>query len=124
MGVHYDDMPDHDGYARRTAAGILSACSCGWTGTVHHDSPVGRDNARREWDDEHALPLLAITVPPAIAVKITELKADLAALLSERPTAAHAAFQDLAGWAARSAAAHDHPDPWLRRSDGGLGLDL
>jgi hypothetical protein len=53
MGVHYDDMPDHDGYTRRTAAGLLSVCSCGWTGTVHHDSPAGRHNARQEWDDEH-----------------------------------------------------------------------
>ena len=124
MGVHYDDMPDHDGYTRRTAAGLLSVCSCGWTGTVHHDSPAGRHNARQEWDDEHALPLLAITIPPAITVRITELKAELAALSSERPAAAQVALQDLAGWAAQGHATHDHADPWLRKRSSSLGLDL
>lgn len=101
MGTTYDDLPDHEGHTRPHGHGCLSACSCGWTGTTHYDTAVGRDAALQEWNDHHAKPLLQTTVPWHLADQITDLKAALIDLARERPAAARDAVQDLVSWCGR-----------------------
>jgi hypothetical protein len=129
VGVYYDDLPDHEGYVRTAAGEYVSACSCGWTGATYHATPVGYDNAHLEWDETHARPLIAVTVPPDLAHKIAVVKAELAALDKQRPRAARLARDDLASWADRTIWPHDpsmphDPSTHQARPAGPLSLEL
>jgi kynureninase len=123
MGTTYDDLPDHEGHTRPHGRSCLSACSCGWTGTVHHDA---RDAALEEWNDHHAQPLLQTTVPWHLADQITDLKAALIGLARERPAAARSAIDGLRAWATWALERSAAPMPEAAREcplpDRGLGL--
>ncbi|MGH9291041.1 MAG: hypothetical protein ACRD0V_22550 [Acidimicrobiales bacterium] len=115
MGMIFDDLEDHDGYAARwlpdraltstwtrdTAAfeAYVAACSCGWTG--RHDHPPtehGRTTAEDEWELHHAQPLLARAVPARVRELVDNLREEVAELADDRPLAARAVAHRLAGW--------------------------
>ncbi len=82
MGVILDDLWDHEGYgARRLADGThtgmwsvatanfeayVASCGCGWEGGAHPPTEHGYESAVEEWEDDHARPLLARTVPDEV----------------------------------------------------------
>jgi hypothetical protein len=115
MGAILDDLWDHEGYgARRLPDGTLTAtwsaetnvfdayvaaCSCGWHRSEHPQGEDGYESAVDEWEVDHARPLLAETVPAAVATAIPDAKQTIGSLVGERPEAARRALDDLAGWA-------------------------
>jgi hypothetical protein len=103
MGVVYEDLYDHEGYAsgrssrdhassargRQTVDAYEAACSCGWNGT--HDYPLteeGRELAILEWESEHAFPLLELAVPASVATAVEEAERAIRDLAGCRPRAA------------------------------------
>ena len=124
VGAIYDDLEGHEGYgvARpEGAAGevLVAVCRCGWTGGAHPDTEDGYDELLDDWDRHHARPLLARTLPAAVADLVAEARRVLAAASAERPQAVLAAAEDLTRWAAdlcdRARAAIGVPEP-ARRS--------
>jgi len=82
MGMIFEDLEDHEGYAARgRPSGTLTstwirdtvafdayvgACTCGWAGTGQHSpTEAGRTAAEDQWEHAHAGPLLAAAVPSA-----------------------------------------------------------
>ena len=120
MGVILDDLWDHEGYgARRLADGThtgmwslasasfeayVASCGCGWEGGAHPPTEDGYESALHEWEDDHARPLLARTVPDEVRSLIRDTEQSVAALVSERPLAALVALRSLAGWASATVA--------------------
>ena len=120
MGVILDDLWDHEGYgARRLADGThtgmwpvatasfeayVASCGCGWEGGAHPPTEDGYESAVEEWEDDHARPLLARTVPDEVRSLIRDTEQSVAALVNERPLAALAALRSLAGWASATVA--------------------
>lgn len=113
MGVVYEDLYDHEGYASgRSSASAASpaggrqavdayeaACSCGWNGT--YDYPLteeGRDLAILEWENEHALPLLELVVPASVATAVEEAERAVRDLAGRRPRAARQLLERHARW--------------------------
>ena len=83
MGMIFEDLEDHEGYAARrlpdgtltstwtrdTAAfdGYVGACCCGWNASNHHPpTEGGRTAAEDQWEVAHARPLLSAAVPARI----------------------------------------------------------
>ncbi len=115
MGAILDDLWEHEGYgARRLPEGTLTAtwsaetsafdayvaaCSCGWYGGEHPPTEDGYESAVDEWEADHASPLLAETVPAAVATAIKDAKQAVGRLVRERPAAARRALDDLGEWA-------------------------
>lgn len=113
MGVVYEDLHDHEGYAAgrssrdatmvpggRTAADVYeAACSCGWTGNCHYPlNQEGHELAIVEWENEHALPLLELTVPASVATAVEEAERAVRDLAGRRPRAARQLLQRHARW--------------------------
>src|SRR5205823_4585442 len=115
MGMVYEDIEDHEGYAARrlpdgtlTASwsaassgfvGYVAACSCGWAGQHEHGpAEAGREAAEREWKAEHASPLVAEAIPASVGKHIKELRAMVAELAAERPAAARHVLEELVAW--------------------------
>jgi hypothetical protein len=113
MGVVYEDLYDHEGYAsgrasgdgrsragaRQTVGAYEAACSCGWNGT--HDYPLteeGRELAILEWENEHALPLLELAVPASVATAVEEAERAIRDLAGRRPRAARQLLERHARW--------------------------
>jgi hypothetical protein len=113
MGVVYEDLYDHEGFAsgrssgegappvgrRSTVDAYEAACSCGWSGT--RDYPLteeGRDLAILEWEDEHALPLLELAVPAWIATAVEDAQRAVRDLAARRPRAARQLLERHARW--------------------------
>lgn len=111
MGTFYDDLPGHEGYAaaraldgdgERTPARpsvYVAACSCGWAGASHPPTEVGCEAALGDWDQRHAVPLLAEAVPAAVADAIGVAQRAVADLTRERPAAGIKALRSMASWA-------------------------
>ena len=115
MGIIFEDLEDHEGYAaRRLADGsvtsgwmpataefrsYVAACGCGWTGTDHPPTEEGRVGAETAWEADHALPLLRRTVPHGVAEVVAEARREVAELARNRPVAAMAVLRDLGTWA-------------------------
>ena len=115
MGTIYDDLEGHEGYAlRRLPDGTLTgawtaetsafssyvaACECRWTGGEYPATEDGYADAVDEWDDRHARPLLAQTVPAEVRHKISEMKQALVELVDQRPIAGLKAASELVTWA-------------------------
>jgi hypothetical protein len=93
MGMIFDDLEDHEGYAARrppdatlAAAWTLDtdvfdadvgACSCGWTGTdAYPPTENGRTAAEDHWEHAHAQPLLETEVPVRISELVDNLRGD------------------------------------------------
>ena len=120
MGTIYDDLEGHEGYAlRRLPDGTLTgawtaetsafssyvaACECRWTGGEYPATADGYADAVDEWDDRHARPLLAQTVPVEVRDKIREMKQALVELIDQRPIAGLKAASELVTWAEALAA--------------------
>ena len=113
MGVVYEDLYDHEGYAsgraprgkatlprRRVAIDLYeAACSCGWTGACEYPlTEEGRELAIREWEKEHALPLLEMAVPASVAAAVEEAQRALRDLAGRRPRAARQLLERHARW--------------------------
>ena len=115
MGMIYDDLYDHEGYAARrlpdgsltgtwsrdtdTFTGYIAVCSCGWTGDhPHPPTEAGRRAAEDQWDNTHARPLLAVAVPARITELVDNLREEIAELASDRPLAARTVAQRLTAW--------------------------
>ncbi|MFP5377869.1 MAG: hypothetical protein ACLGIO_13960 [Acidimicrobiia bacterium] len=130
MGAIYDDLEGHEGYGASqpgegaTGEVLVAACRCGWTGGAHPDTEDGYDELLDDWDRHHARPLLARTLPAAVADIVAEARRALVAASAERPQAALAAAEDLARWATeladRARAAIGVPEP-ARRSGPAAG---
>ena len=109
MGATYDDLVGHEGYGVGRPGGgppsevVVAVCRCGWTGGAHPRTEDGYEALIDNWDRHHARPLLASTVPAAVAALVAELRRALGASLVERPRAVLAAAEDLADWAAEMA---------------------
>ncbi|MGH9190972.1 MAG: hypothetical protein ACRDZ0_00670 [Acidimicrobiales bacterium] len=146
MGMILDDLEDHEGYAARrlpdrTLASTwtrdtdafdayVAACSCSWTGRRDHPpTEHGRTTAEDEWELHHAQPLLATAVPARVRELIDNLSEEVAELADDRPLAARAVAQRLAGWSEHvlqvtaSTQQHRHVD-FPGRDAPGLGLEL
>ncbi len=78
----------------------LAACSCGWHGGEHPPTDDGYESALDEWKADHARPLLAETVPAAVATSIKEAKQAVGRLMRDRPEAARRALDELDAWTA------------------------
>lgn len=133
MGSIYDDLPGHEGYASSMAAGegrptpsvpaaYVAACNCGWAGASHPPTDEGHEAALDEWDQRHALPLLAEAVPPPVSDAIGVAQRAVADLTRERPAAGIKALRSMASWAESAlmrlpgpTAAHPTTRPSLRR---------
>ena len=113
MGVVYDGLYDHEGYASgrssrdrmmvpggRTAVEVYEAsCGCAWTGNCHYPlTQEGRELAIVEWENEHALPLLELTVPASVATAVEEAERAVRDLAGRRPRAARQLLQRHARW--------------------------
>jgi hypothetical protein len=113
MGVVYEDLYDHEGYAsgrssghgvppvgrRSTVDAYEAACSCGWSGT--RDYPLteeGRQLAILEWENEHALPLLELAVPASVATAVEDAQRAVRDLAGRRPRAARQLLERHARW--------------------------
>jgi hypothetical protein len=115
MGIIFDDLEDHEGYAARRLpdrtltstltrdtdafGAFVAACSCGWTG--RHDHPPtehGRTTAEDEWELHHAQPLLAAALPARVRELTDNLREEVAELADHRPLAARALAHRLARW--------------------------
>jgi hypothetical protein len=115
MGMIFEDLEDHEGYAARwlldgtltstwtrdTAAfdGYVGACCCGWNASNHHPpTEGGRTAAEDEWEVAHARPLLAAAVPARITELVDNLREEVAELADDRPLAARTVAQRLTAW--------------------------
>src|SRR4051794_40401083 len=98
MGVTYDDLPDHAGYARADHHENIACCSCGWTGGTFRADEAGREAAIGDWDDRHAAVLLQSAVPAAIDM-VAETRRALRPLQRDRPAAGDNALRELHAWA-------------------------
>lgn len=115
MGMIFEDLEDHEGYAaRRLSDGTLTstwtldtgafeayvgACSCGWSGTdAHPPTDDGRTAAEDQWEHAHARPLLDAAVPARISDLVDNLQEETAELADHRPLAARAVAERLAAW--------------------------
>lgn len=105
MGMIFEDLEDHEGYAaRRLPDGTFTstwtldtdvfeayvgASSCGWTGTdAYPPTGAGRMAAEDQWEHAHARPLLETAVPARISELVDNLRqetAELAGPPSRRP---------------------------------------
>lgn len=115
MGMTFEDLEDHEGYAPRqlpdgtltttwtgdTAAfdAYVGACTCGWSAS-DHDPPTeaGRTAAEDQWEVAHARPLFAATVPARITELVDNLSEEVAELADDRPLAARTVAQRLSAW--------------------------
>lgn len=104
MGVFYDDLPGHEGYAAGRLAdgtsttttgpgvdlvGWMGACSCGWLDEHTHGADEdGREAALDRWDHVHAVPLLGRAVPRHVEELVEQVRRAVAALADDRPHAA------------------------------------
>jgi hypothetical protein len=117
MGMIFEDLEDHEGYAaRRLPDGTLTstwtrdtaafetyvgACGCGWTGADQHPpTEAGCTAAEDQWEHAHARPLLATAVPTRFTELVDNLREEIAELADDRPLAAHAVAHRLAAWSA------------------------
>ncbi len=114
MGVFYDDLPDHEGYAAgRLADGTLTttsgrgidlvgwigACSCGWLDEhTHGPDEDGREAALDRWDDVHAVPLLEQAVPRHVEELLEQARRAVVALADTRPRAAADVLERIDRW--------------------------
>jgi hypothetical protein len=115
MGMIFEDLEDHEGYAARrlpngtltstwtrdTAAfeAYVGACSCGWSASDHYPpTEAGRTAAEDQWELAHARPLLAAAVPARITELVRNLCKEVAELAGDRALAARAVAQRLARW--------------------------
>ncbi len=113
MGVVYEDLYDHEGYAsgrstqdrstepgHRTAVDVYeAACSCGWTGSCDYPlTEEGRELAIGEWENKHALPLLELVVPVPVAAALEEAERAVRDLAGRRPRAARQLLDRHARW--------------------------
>ncbi len=136
MGAILDDLWEHEGYgARRLPDGALSAtwsaetaafeayvsaCSCGWHGGEHSPTDNGYESAIDEWEVDHARPLLAETVPAAVASAIKDAKQAIGRLMRDRPEAARRMLDELGAWTAHTRQRFD-PDKSVERMRHKLG---
>ena len=113
MGVVYEDLYDHEGYAAgRSSNGeqvprgrpavvdvYEAACSCGWYGNCHYPlTEEGRELAILEWENEHALPLLELAIPASVATAVEEAERAVRDLAGRRPRAARQLLERHAKW--------------------------
>lgn len=115
MGMIFEDLEDHEGYAaRRLPDGTFTstwtldadvfeayvgACSCGWTGTdAYPPTEAGRTAAEDQWERAHARPLLETAVPTRISELVDNLREETAELADHRPVAARTVAERLAAW--------------------------
>jgi hypothetical protein len=115
MGMIFEDLEDHEGYAaRRLPDGTLTstwtrdiaafdayvgACTCGWAGTIQHPPiEAGRTAAEDHWELAHARPLLAAAVPARITELVDNMREEVAELADDRPLAARAVAQRITAW--------------------------
>jgi hypothetical protein len=77
----------------------VASCGCGWQGGAHPPTENGYESAVEEWDDDHARPLLARTVPDDVRSLIRDTEQSVSALPDERPLAGVEALRSLATWA-------------------------
>jgi hypothetical protein len=136
MGAILDDLWNHEGYGARhlpdgtltatwstdSAAfdSYLAACTCGWHGGEHPPTDDGYEAALDEWEADHARPLLAKTVPAAVASAITDAKQAISRLMRDRPEAARRALDELGAWSADTRQRLD-PDTTVERIRHKLG---
>jgi hypothetical protein len=115
VGIIYEDLEDHEGYAARLLrdgtitgtygamtrdfVGYVAACACGWNGPSHPPTEEGRVAAEEAWDTEHASPLLRVAIPAHVRDAIAAVRGDISELASERPVAAMTALAELGSWA-------------------------
>lgn len=119
MGTIDYDLPEHHGYAdRRMSDGtyttgdrserflgdghvaFVAACSCGWRATTEHPpTDAGEQAAKRQWNDEHASPIVGRVPPTDLLADIDTLRRRLTELVDERPLAALAALRGVSDWA-------------------------
>lgn len=116
MGTFIEDLYDHEGYGARqlpdgtltatwsaaTAAfdAYIAACGCGWHGGEHPPTDDGYEAAVGEWQDEHARPLLATTVPAEVREAVADAKQVISELSRTRPDATRRVLDDLEAWTA------------------------
>jgi hypothetical protein len=117
MGMIFEDLEDHEGYAarplpdgtltstwtRHTAEfdAYVGACTCGWAGTDQHPpTEAGPTAAEDQWELAHARPLLTAAVPARVTELVNNLRDETAELADHRPLAARAVAQRLAAWSA------------------------
>jgi hypothetical protein len=146
MGMLFEDLEDHEGYAARrlpdgsltstwtrdTAAfgAYVGACTCGWTGIEQHPpTEAGRTAAEDQWEHAHARRLLAAAVPARITELIDKLREEMAELADDRPLAARTVAQRLTAWSehvlqltATTELHHRLDAPGRQGSDRGLSL--
>lgn len=113
MGSILEALYDHEGYgARRLPGGTITAgwtaeleayvaaCGCGWHGGGDHPpTDEGYEAAVDEWENAHARPLLAETVPANVTRATADAKQAIGNLVRQRPRAALRAVDELAEWA-------------------------
>ena len=138
MGIIYEDLEDHEGYAARlrpddTLAGTYSAatrdfvgyvaaCACGWRGSSHPPSDEGRVEAEEAWDAQHAGPLLRVAVPAHVRAAMAAVRREIGELAGERPAAAMTALAEIGRWALTLTKQLDRPCPARPKGRSGLGL--
>jgi len=113
MGVVYEDLYDHEGYAagrssngehvprgHRAVVDVYeAACSCGWAGNCHYPlTEEGRELAVLEWENEHSLPLLELAIPASVATAVEEAERSVRELAGRRPRAARQLLDRHARW--------------------------
>lgn len=116
MGTILDDLYDHEGWASRrlpdgTLTGTWTAatadfrayrpqCSCDWVGRSDYPpTQDGEDQALREWERDHARPLLVLQSPAELASEIADVCRRLSEFAEDRPLAALRQVRQLAKWA-------------------------
>ncbi|HET6835351.1 MAG TPA: hypothetical protein VFH30_15910 [Acidimicrobiales bacterium] len=115
MGMLFEDLEDHEGYAARrlpddtptstwiwdsaTFDAYVGACTCGWTGTDQHPpTEAGSTAAEHQWRLAHARPLLAAAVPARVTELVDNLREEMAELADDRPLAARTVALRLTAW--------------------------
>ncbi len=99
MGMIFEDLEDHEGYAaRRLPDGTLTST---WTQDTaafdayvgactdtdqHPTTEAGRTAAEDQWEHAHARPLLAATVPARVTELVDNLREETAELADHRPS--------------------------------------
>jgi hypothetical protein len=111
MGMIFEHLEDHEGYATRrlpddtltstwtqdTAAFDAYVGACTDT-DQHPTTEAGRTAAEGQWEHAHARPLLAATVPARVTELVDNLREETAELADHRPLAARAVAQRLTAW--------------------------
>lgn len=113
MGVVYEDLYDHEGYATGTphpdarltrgtrvpVSAYVACCSCGWSGAYEYPlTEDGRDLALAEWEQSHALPLLELAVPASVATAVEQAERAVRDLAGRRPRAARLLLERHERW--------------------------